>query len=109
MNHSQQSSIQYRESSYLRAYKPPLHLSRTLYKSAHFIQFKPNFRKAKMNANAFSQKDYENETAFRLQKNKPNQSQWASKFHPLMVKTGSSFVAANTASMFLLSPGSKLM
>ncbi len=25
-----------------------------------------------MNANAFSQKDYENETAFRPQKNKPN-------------------------------------
>jgi len=25
-----------------------------------------------MNANAFSQKDYENETAFSLQKNKPN-------------------------------------
>jgi len=31
--------------------------------------------KPKMNANAFSQKDYENKTAFRLQKNKPNQSQ----------------------------------
>ena len=29
---------------------------------------------AKMNANAFSQKDYENETAFRPQKNKPNQT-----------------------------------
>jgi hypothetical protein len=29
-----------------------------------------------MNANAFSQKDYENETAFNPQKNKPNQSQF---------------------------------
>ncbi len=27
---------------------------------------------AKMNVNAFLQKDYENETAFRPQKNKPN-------------------------------------
>ncbi|MBA7713055.1 hypothetical protein ES703_122053 [subsurface metagenome] len=29
-----------------------------------------------MNANAFSQKDYENETALGPQKNKPNQSQF---------------------------------
>ena len=29
-----------------------------------------------MNANAFSQKDYENETAFRPQKNKPKQTQF---------------------------------
>ncbi len=39
-------------------------------------QFKPNFRKAKMNANVFLTKDYENETALRPQKNKPNQSQF---------------------------------
>ncbi|MFH1884071.1 MAG: hypothetical protein ABIL62_15345, partial [Planctomycetota bacterium] len=31
---------------------------------------------AKMNANIFITKDYENETTLRLQKNKPNQSQW---------------------------------
>ncbi len=30
----------------------------------------------KMNANAFSQKDYENETTLRLPKNKPKQSQF---------------------------------
>ena len=41
-----------------------------------FMQNKPNFPKNKMNANAFSQKDYENETAFRLRKYKPNQSQF---------------------------------
>jgi len=35
-------------------------------------QYKPNLLNAQMNANAFSQKDYENETAFRPQKNKPN-------------------------------------
>ena len=31
--------------------------------------------KPKMSANVFVTKEYENETAFRLQKNKPNQSQ----------------------------------
>ena len=36
---------------------------------------KPNFRKAKMNANAFSQEDYENKTAFKLEQNKTKQSQ----------------------------------
>ncbi len=40
------------------------------------MQNKPNFRKAKMNANAFSQKDYENKTTFRLEQNKPNQTQF---------------------------------
>jgi hypothetical protein len=39
-------------------------------------QNKPNFRKAKMNENLFAAKDYENETAFRLRKNKANQSQF---------------------------------
>jgi len=29
-----------------------------------------------MNVNVFVTKDYENKTAFRLQKNKPKQSQW---------------------------------
>jgi len=79
-------------------------------------------KRPKMNANLFTKKDYENFIPLAGYKNKPNQSQsfaplfrviytlrGASKFHPLMVKTGSSFVAANTASMFLLSPGSKLM
>ena len=35
----------------------------------------PISSKAKMNVNAFSQKDYDNETAFRPQKNKAKQSQ----------------------------------
>jgi len=41
-----------------------------------FMQNKANFRKAKMNENLFAAKDYENETAFRLQKYKPKQSQF---------------------------------
>jgi len=55
----------HRESSYLRAYKAPLHLSRNLYKSALFMQNKPNFRKAKMNINAALAKDYEYEPYLR--------------------------------------------
>ena len=183
----------FRHFSSLFTKSPPLHLSRTLYKSTLFMQNKPNFQKAtmnvniyytkayknetafrraknkpnsnpikansrkaqmninslitkdyknfiplagyknkpnsnpisespKMNVNVFSTKDYENKTAFRLQKNKPKQTQslaplfrviytlrGLAKFHPLMVKTGSSFVAANTALMSLFSPGSKLI
>ena len=78
MNHSQQSSIQNRESSienressYLRAYKA-LHLSRTLYKSALFMQNKPNFRKPKINVNIYYIKDYHNFIPLTGQKNKPN-------------------------------------
>ena len=33
---------------------------------------KANFRKAKMNVNLYVIKEYENETAFRLEQNKPN-------------------------------------
>jgi len=35
-------------------------------------QFKPNFCKAQNERKRFFTKDYENETAFRLRKNKPN-------------------------------------
>ncbi len=40
---------------------------------------KPNFRKAKMNVNLYVIKEYENETAFRLEQNKPNQTQFPSR------------------------------
>jgi len=50
----------------------PLHLSRTLYKSALFMQNKPNFQKAKMNVNIYYTKVYKNETASGSGKNKPN-------------------------------------
>ncbi len=40
------------------------------------MQNKANYKRAKMNANAFSQKVYENETTLRPQKNKPNQTQF---------------------------------
>jgi hypothetical protein len=40
------------------------------------MQNKPNFRKAKMNANDFSQKDYENKSRLLTRKNKPKQTQF---------------------------------
>jgi len=40
------------------------------------MQNKPNFRKAKMNISSALTKDYENETAFSLRENKPNQTQF---------------------------------
>jgi len=65
-------SIENRESSYLRAYQAPLHLSRTLYKSTLFMQNKANFRKAQMNVSIFSKKAYENKSNWTLGENKPN-------------------------------------
>jgi hypothetical protein len=50
----------------------PLHLSRALYKSALFMQNKPNFAKAQMNINVYSTMDYENISDWTLGKNKPN-------------------------------------
>jgi len=49
----------------------PLHLSRTLYKSALFMQNEPNFGKAQMNVNIFSTKDYENKSNWTLGENEP--------------------------------------
>jgi hypothetical protein len=47
----------------------------------------PISSKAKMNANVFITKDYENETAFRLEQNKPNQTlSWAQSNGPISVK-----------------------
>ena len=49
------------------------------------MQNKPNFRKAKMNLNFYSQKDYENKPAFGVQKNKPKQSQFLYHLAPFIV------------------------
>ncbi|MHC4644825.1 MAG: hypothetical protein ACYTBJ_04940 [Planctomycetota bacterium] len=51
-------------------------MSRILYKSARFMQNKPNFRKAKMNVNFCPTKAYENENASGPRENKPNQTQF---------------------------------
>ncbi len=55
---------------------PPLHLSRTLYKSHLFMQNKPNFLKSQMNVNPYNTTVYENKSNWTLGKNKPNQSQF---------------------------------
>ena len=79
---NQPSSIQYRlsaiasatagESSYLRAYKAPLHLSRTLYKSTLFMQNKPNSLNVQIYINVYYTEDYKNFIPLAEQKNKPN-------------------------------------
>jgi len=53
----------------------PLHLSRFLYKSALFMQNKPNFRKPKMNLSLLATMDYENISDWTLGENKPKQTQ----------------------------------
>ncbi len=61
-----------RESSYLRTYKAPLHLSRILYKSTLFMQNKPNFQKSQMNANLYNTTYYERKRDWTLGQSKPN-------------------------------------
>jgi len=43
------------------------------------MQNKPNFQKAQMNLNFYSQKDYENKWQRRVRKNKPNSNPISSK------------------------------
>jgi hypothetical protein len=50
----------------------PLHLSRTLYKSALFMQNKPNFKDDQMNVNIYYIKDYQIFIPLAGYKNKPN-------------------------------------
>jgi len=59
---------------YLRAYKA-LHLSRTLYKSALFMQNKPNFQDAQMNLKFCYKMNYKNLSRWRGTKTKPIQTQ----------------------------------
>jgi hypothetical protein len=54
----------------------PLHLSRTLYKSALFMQNKANFQDVQMNVNSILTKDYENNSNWTLGENKPKQTQF---------------------------------
>ena len=50
-------------------------MSRVLYKSTLFLQNKPNFGKAQMNATICVTKDYTNMCSFGAQKNKAKQTQ----------------------------------
>ncbi len=84
MNHL--TTHKHRESSYLRAYKAPLHLSRALYKSTLFMQNKPNFLDAQMSVSSTLAKDYENKSNWKLSENKANQSQYKAKTNPISEK-----------------------
>ena len=53
-----------------------LHLSRVLYKSTLFMQNKANLPDSRMNVSPVITKDYENDNAFGLRENKPNQTQF---------------------------------
>jgi len=64
-----------REYSYLRAYKAPLHLSGTLYKSTLFMQNKPNLLDAQMNVSSILTMAYENKHNWSLVKTNPIQTQ----------------------------------
>ena len=76
---SRQSSFVSRQSSFVSYPSSvfcPLHLSKTLYKSAIFSQNKPNFQKSQMNANSLATMNYENISNWTLGENKPNQTQF---------------------------------
>ncbi len=62
------SSVVYRLSTVLG----PLHLSRTLYKSATFYAKQTQFPKSQMNVSIFSKMAYENKSNWTLGENKPN-------------------------------------
>ena len=61
----------------------PLHLSRILYKSALFMQNKPNLRRSQMNVRSYNTKDYENKSSWTLGENKPKQSQNKPNSNPI--------------------------
>jgi len=61
----------------------PLHLSRTLYKSALFMQNKPNLPDAQMNVNSLVIMDYKNKRNWTLSQNKPNQTQFKANSKPI--------------------------
>ena len=72
-----------RESSYLRAYKAPLQLSRILYKSALFMQNKPNFKIGKMDINSIVKRNYENKCLRTPPENKPNSNPKQTQTNPI--------------------------
>ena len=84
MNHL--TTHRHRESSYLRAYKAPLHLSRALYKFTLFMQNKPNFWKSQMNVNKVLTRNYEKKTLGEHGKNKPNTNPIQTQTNPIRTR-----------------------
>jgi len=77
--------MKYLRAYYLCAYKA-LHLSRTLYKSALFMQNKANFQKSQMNVNPYNTTDYGNKSDWTLGENKPNTKPIQSQSKPISEK-----------------------
>ena len=74
-----------RESSYLHAYKAPLHLSRILYKSTFLCKTNPILSAVgglQMNVNLYNTRDYENISDWTLGESKPN----SNPTNPISVK-----------------------
>ena len=78
MNHL--TTHKHKESSYLRAYKAPLHLSRTLDKFTLLCKTNPILIRAKINLTIYMKKIYGNFTRLRTMKNKPNTNPIQSQF-----------------------------
>jgi len=71
-----------------------LHLSRILYKSAPFMQNKPNFQDVQMNVNIYYTKVYKNETALGRGQNKPNSNPNKPNFQKAQINVNS-FITKN--------------
>ena len=61
----------------------PLHLSRTLYKSALFMQNEPNFRKSQVNVTSLITVAYENKSNWTLGENEPNTNPIRTQSNPI--------------------------
>ncbi len=72
----------YRESSYLRAYKAPLQLSRDLYKSTIFMQNEPNLKNDRIYVSAYDTKEYGDFWLILHPKNEPKRTQNEPNFSP---------------------------
>ncbi len=81
-NHRESSYLRAYKAIYLRAYKA-LHLSRALYKSALFMQNKPNLMDALMNVKSIHTVDYENKSNWTLGENKPNTNPIRTQSNPI--------------------------
>ncbi len=72
MNHSQLTTKHERRDTSDMRRNRPLHLSRTLYKSATFYAKQTQFPKSQMNVNLYNTTDYENKSNWTIGENKPN-------------------------------------
>ena len=69
----------------LSAYKAALHLSRTLYKSAPFMQNKANFRKSQVNLTPIVIMNYEEKSNWTPGENKPNSNPIQTQTKPMSI------------------------